>query len=63
MSDPAHRRPMTAAVELLLDGRVKVAPLVEHHPLSEIDQVFEAVHAGRLSRRDVLLPDARGDMT
>lgn len=44
------------ALELVLDGRVKVAPFVEKHPLSEINQVFEAAHAGALKRRAVLVP-------
>ncbi len=48
------------ALELVLDGHVKVAPFVEKHPLSEINQVFEAVHAGALKRRAVLVPMQRG---
>jgi 6-hydroxycyclohex-1-ene-1-carbonyl-CoA dehydrogenase len=44
------------ALELVLNGRVKVAPFVEKHPLDEINQVFEAVHAGALKRRAVLVP-------
>jgi 6-hydroxycyclohex-1-ene-1-carbonyl-CoA dehydrogenase len=44
------------AVELVLNGRIKVSPFVEKHPLSEINQVFEAVHAGALKRRAVLVP-------
>jgi 6-hydroxycyclohex-1-ene-1-carbonyl-CoA dehydrogenase len=44
------------ALELVLDGRVKVIPFVEKHPLSEINQVFEAAHAGALKRRAVLVP-------
>jgi 6-hydroxycyclohex-1-ene-1-carbonyl-CoA dehydrogenase len=44
------------ALELVLDGRVKVAQFVEKHPLSEINQVFEAAHAGALKRRAVLVP-------
>jgi 6-hydroxycyclohex-1-ene-1-carbonyl-CoA dehydrogenase len=44
------------ALDLVLSGRVKVAPFVEKHPLSEINQVFEAVHAGTLKRRAVLVP-------
>ena len=47
-----------AALELVLNGRVKVAPFVEKHPLSEINQVFEAAHAGALKRRAVLVPAA-----
>jgi len=45
-----------AALELVMDGRVKVGQFVEKHPLSEINQVFEAAHAGALKRRAVLVP-------
>jgi 6-hydroxycyclohex-1-ene-1-carbonyl-CoA dehydrogenase len=45
-----------AALDLVLSGRVKVAPFVERHPLDEINQVFEAVHHGELKRRAVLVP-------
>lgn len=44
------------ALELVLNGRVKVAPFIEKHPLSEINHVFEAAHAGALKRRAVLVP-------
>jgi 6-hydroxycyclohex-1-ene-1-carbonyl-CoA dehydrogenase len=44
------------ALDLVLDGRVKVTPFVERHPLSEINRVLEAVHAGQLTRRAVLVP-------
>ena len=44
------------ALELVLNGRVKVSPFVEKHPLDEINQVFEAVHKGALKRRAVLVP-------
>ncbi len=44
------------ALELVLNGRVKVTTFVEKHPLSEINQVFEAAHAGALKRRAVLVP-------
>ncbi|HHS89603.1 MAG TPA: 6-hydroxycyclohex-1-ene-1-carbonyl-CoA dehydrogenase [Rhodobacteraceae bacterium] len=44
------------ALDLVLSGRVKVAPFVAQHPLSDINQVFEAVHAGRHSRRAILVP-------
>jgi 6-hydroxycyclohex-1-ene-1-carbonyl-CoA dehydrogenase len=46
------------ALELVLNGRVKVAPFVEKHPLSEINHVFEAAHAGALKQRAVLVPDS-----
>lgn len=45
------------ALELVLNGYVKVSPIVEKRPLSEINQIFEAVHAGALKRRAVLVPD------
>ena len=45
-----------AALELVMNGRVKVSPFVEKHPLSEINQVFEAAHVGALKRRAVLVP-------
>jgi 6-hydroxycyclohex-1-ene-1-carbonyl-CoA dehydrogenase len=45
------------ALELVLNGRVKVAPFVEKHPLRDINRIFEAVHAGQLARRAVLVPD------
>jgi len=45
-----------AALELVMSGRVKVGQFVEKHPLSEINQVFEAAHAGALKRRAVLVP-------
>src|SRR5450631_2397727 len=45
-----------AALELVMNGRVKVTTFIEKHPLSEINQVFEAVHTGALKRRAVLVP-------
>lgn len=44
------------ALDLVLNGRVKVSPFVEKHPLNEINQVFEAAHAGALKRRAVMIP-------
>lgn len=45
------------ALDLVLNGRIKVAPFVEKHPLNDINQVFEAAHAGTLKRRAVLVPN------
>ena len=45
-----------AALDMVLSGRVKVAPFVEQHPLDEINRIFEAVHHGELKRRAVLVP-------
>mgnify|MGYP006155582493 CR=1 FL=1 len=45
-----------AALDLVLDGRVKLAPFVETHPLDEINHVFHAVHAREITRRAVMVP-------
>jgi len=45
-----------AALDLVLDGRVKVAPFVERHPLADINRVFADVHARKIARRAVLVP-------
>ncbi len=45
-----------AALDLVLDGRVRVAPLVERRPLHEINRVFADVHDRKLTRRAVLVP-------
>lgn len=45
-----------AALGLVLDRRIKLSEFVEQHPLDSINEVFEAVHARRLSRRAVLVP-------
>jgi len=47
-----------AALELVLDGRIRLAPFIEQHPLSEINEVFAAAHAGKLTRRAILVPAA-----
>jgi 6-hydroxycyclohex-1-ene-1-carbonyl-CoA dehydrogenase len=44
------------ALDLVLDGKVRLAPFVETHPLAEINGVFAAVHAHEISRRAVLVP-------
>jgi 6-hydroxycyclohex-1-ene-1-carbonyl-CoA dehydrogenase len=45
-----------AALDLVLDGRVLLAPFVETHPLSDISHVFHAVHAREITRRAVMVP-------
>ena len=45
-----------AALELVLDGRVKLAPFIEQHPLDDINDIFAAVHDGKLMRRAILVP-------
>ena len=45
-----------AALDLVLDGKVALAPFVETHPLAEINRVFDAVHHRTIRRRAVLVP-------
>lgn len=45
-----------SALDLVLDGKVKVKPFVEQRPLETINQVFEAVHHRRIAKRVVLVP-------
>lgn len=45
-----------AALDLVLDGRVAIAPFVETHPLDDINHVFHAVHQREIRRRAVLVP-------
>ena len=45
-----------AALDLVLSGRVHLGPFVEKFPLATINDVFAAVHAGRIARRPILVP-------
>jgi len=45
-----------AALDLVLDGKVKVAPFVERLPLSDINRVFHDVHHKKITRRAILVP-------
>lgn len=44
------------ALELVMDGRVKIAPFVEQRPLNDINEIFQTVHDGKLARRAILVP-------
>jgi 6-hydroxycyclohex-1-ene-1-carbonyl-CoA dehydrogenase len=46
-----------AALQMVLDGRVQIEPFVETRPMSTIRETFEEAHAGKLTKRVVLLPD------
>ncbi len=48
-----------AVVELVRRGQVALEPFVEKRPLDEINDVFEALHAGSAERRIVLVPGER----
>ncbi|MEO7940463.1 MAG: 6-hydroxycyclohex-1-ene-1-carbonyl-CoA dehydrogenase [Burkholderiaceae bacterium] len=45
-----------AALDLVLSGKVQIAPFVEMHPLGDINPVFDAVHRRAITRRVVLVP-------
>ena len=44
------------ALELVLNGKVKLAPFVEQQPLDNINEVFRDVHDGKKVRRQILVP-------
>ncbi len=44
-------------LEMVLEGRIEMGPFVETRPMSQIQEVFEEAHAGKLMRRVVLTPD------
>lgn len=46
-----------AVLELVLDGKVDVAEFVTRIPMSRVNETLHQLHAGRLSRRPVLVPD------
>ena len=45
-----------AALDLVLDGKVRIAPFVEKRPLETINEVFAAVHHREIRARVVLVP-------
>jgi len=47
-----------AVLELVLAGRVAIAPFVERRPLASINETFADVHAGRTSKRVILIPES-----
>jgi len=44
------------ALELVLSGKVKLSPFVEQRPLEDINDVFRAVHDGKVVKRQILVP-------
>ena len=45
-----------AALKMVLEGKIKLAPFVEQHSLEEAPEVFEAVAHHALLRRAILTP-------
>jgi 6-hydroxycyclohex-1-ene-1-carbonyl-CoA dehydrogenase len=48
-----------AIVDLVLQGRIALAPFVEHRPMASINDVFAELHAGGVTRRFILIPEGR----
>jgi len=46
-----------AAVDLVLSGRVALTPFIERRPLEAINRTFEDLHARKVTRRVVLVPE------
>lgn len=46
-----------AVRDMCLDGRIQLGPFVETRPMSQIEQVFDEAHHGKLKRRVILTPD------
>ena len=46
-----------AIVDLVLAGKVVLGPFIEYRPMPTINDVFEDLHAGRISRRVILTPE------
>ena len=46
-----------AALDLVLDRKIELAPFIERHPLAEINDVFAAAHAHKLTRRAIMVPE------
>ncbi|MCB9898368.1 MAG: 6-hydroxycyclohex-1-ene-1-carbonyl-CoA dehydrogenase [Planctomycetes bacterium] len=47
-----------AVLDLVLSGKVALEPFTEHRPLSSINDTFADVHAHKVTRRVVLVPEA-----
>jgi 6-hydroxycyclohex-1-ene-1-carbonyl-CoA dehydrogenase len=50
-----------AVVEMVLDGRIALAPFVERHGMATINEIFSRLHAHQIHKRPVLIPDFGAD--
>jgi 6-hydroxycyclohex-1-ene-1-carbonyl-CoA dehydrogenase len=50
---PQYYKPV---LDLVLEDKVKIGPFTKSFPLSDINEVFEAVHSRRIQQRPVLIP-------
>ena len=46
-----------SVLELVLSGKVKIAPFIEQRPMNRINETFEELHDHRVERRPVLVPE------
>jgi 6-hydroxycyclohex-1-ene-1-carbonyl-CoA dehydrogenase len=46
-----------AALDLVLSGKVAVAPLIERRPLQTINETFRDLRDGKVSGKVLLVPD------
>jgi 6-hydroxycyclohex-1-ene-1-carbonyl-CoA dehydrogenase len=46
-----------AVLDMCLNGRIQLGPFVETRPMSQIAEVFDQAHHGKLKRRVILTPD------
>ncbi|KAF0162673.1 MAG: 6-hydroxycyclohex-1-ene-1-carboxyl-CoA dehydrogenase [Rhodocyclaceae bacterium] len=44
-------------LDMCVDGRIVLEPFVETRPMSQIEEVFDHAHHGKLNRRVILIPD------
>jgi 6-hydroxycyclohex-1-ene-1-carbonyl-CoA dehydrogenase len=44
-------------VDMVLEGKVILDPFIEYRPMSAINEVFEDLHAGKITRRVILTPE------
>jgi 6-hydroxycyclohex-1-ene-1-carbonyl-CoA dehydrogenase len=52
---PEHYPPI---VDLVLAGKLVLDPFIEFRPMSEINDIFQDLHAGRITSRMILTPEA-----
>jgi len=52
---PPERYP--EALQLAIDGKIRIEPFVERHPLAEAAAVMQALEAHTMRRRPVLIPE------
>ncbi|MHB9150787.1 MAG: 6-hydroxycyclohex-1-ene-1-carbonyl-CoA dehydrogenase [Thermoleophilia bacterium] len=48
----------SAALDLVLNRKIELAPFIERHPLDKINEVYAASNEHRIRRRAILVPEA-----